>query len=246
MLLRPLLDLFFPPLCHVCKAPIPAAGADHHAPLRPFICAGCIGKTNFLQSPMCTVCGIPFDTVNGDDHVCGACLAHPPFHTCRSAAVLDGPVQELIHRFKYRDKPHLGDCLGHLVFLYLEEFMREFEADFIVPVPLQRKRLRQRGYNQSQLIGEVLGKRLGVPQQVGNLVRLRWTEPQTGLGAGERVDNVKGAFAVRTAERLAGKRVLLVDDVVTTGSTTRACADALHEAEVAAVAAVTVARGISP
>ncbi|MBU5638067.1 ComF family protein [Geomonas sp. Red69] len=243
MFLRPLLDLLFPPLCHACKGAIPVAGADS-VPPRPLICAGCLGKISFLESPLCTLCGAPFATDRGSDHLCGACLAHPPFHTCRSAAVLEGPLQDLIHRFKYGGKMHLADPLGVLTFQRVEQFLRQAGADCVVPVPLHRKRLRQRGYNQSQLLAEVLGKKLKVPQVVGNLRRLRWTEPQTGLDAGDRVTNVKDAFGVGEPKALAGKRVLLVDDVFTTGSTLGACVDALREAEVAAVAAVTVARGI--
>lgn len=245
MLLRPLLDLLFPPLCHVCKAFIPAAGANDRSP-RLLICAECLQKIPFLVSPLCTVCGAPFATEEGSDHTCGACLTHTPFHTCRSATILDGPVQELIHRFKYGGRVHLGHPLGLLTAARLEGFLTQVAPDCIVPAPLHRKRVRQRGYNQSQLIGEVLGRTLKVPQEVGNLRRLRWTEPQTGLDASDRVSNVKGAFAVRDPKRLKGKRVLLVDDVLTTGSTVRACVDALREADVAAIAAVTVARGVQP
>ncbi|MBJ6801221.1 ComF family protein [Geomonas propionica] len=243
MLLRPLLDLLFPPLCHACKGYIPIKGAEETPP-QPFICADCLGKISFLSSPLCTCCGAPFATANGVDHTCGACLSHPPFHTCRSAAVLAGPLQELIHRFKYGGKMHLANPLGLLAFQRLEQFLGEAGGECVVPVPLHRKRLRQRGYNQSQLIGEVLGKKLRVPQVVGNLRRVRWTDPQTGLDAGDRVTNVKGAFAVRDPKALAGKRVLLVDDVFTTGSTLAACVDALRDADVAAVLAVTVARGL--
>ncbi|QXE90324.1 ComF family protein [Geomonas subterranea] len=243
MLFRPLIDLLFPPLCHACKGAIPVTGAEGTPP-QPFICAGCLGKISFLESPLCTLCGAPFATDAGSDHVCGACLSHSPFHTCRSAAVLGGPLQDLIHRFKYGGKMHLGDPLGLLAWQRLERFIAQARPDCVVPVPLHRRRLRQRGYNQSQLIGEVLGKKLGVPQVVGNLSRLRWTEPQTGLDAGDRVTNVKGAFGVREPEALAGKRLLLVDDVFTTGSTLGACVDALREVEVAAVVAVTVARGL--
>jgi len=236
MLFRALLDLLFPPLCHVCKAFIPEAG-------ELFICAGCLKKIPFLVSPLCTVCGIPFTTEAGQDHTCGACISHAPFHICRSATLLAGPVQELIHRFKYGGRVHLCQPLGYLTATALAHFYAGAEPDVIVPVPLHRKRLRQRGYNQSQLIGGVLEKQWGVPQEVGNLRRLRWTEPQTSLDATDRAHNVRGAFGVRDAKRLAGKRVLLVDDVLTTGSTMRACVDALREAKVSAVFAVTVARG---
>ena len=236
MAFRAVLDLLFPPLCHACKAFIPQAG-------ELLICPSCLDKISFLVSPLCTACGTPFATEHGHDHVCGSCLLHPPHHVCRSATMLAGPVQDLIHRFKYGSRVHLSHPLGILIALTLQPFSTEAAPDLIVPVPLHRKRLRQRGYNQSQLIGKVLGKRWKVPLEIGNLRRTRWTDPQTGLDATDRVTNVSGAFAVKDGKRLAGKRVLLVDDVLTTGSTMRACAEALFEADVAAVFAVTVARG---
>lgn len=237
MFLRPLLDLFFPPLCHACRTFIPDAGDL-------FLCADCLAKTDFISSPLCPTCGVPFATENDADHTCGACITTPPSHVCRSAAILSGPVQELIHRFKYRGKVHLAHPLGLLTASALSSFCRESSPELVIPVPLHRKRLRQRGYNQSQLLGAVLAKELKLPMEIGNLRRLRWTEPQTTLDAGERVANVRGAFAVRDVKRVKGKRVLLVDDVLTTGSTMRACAEALWEAEADRVFAVTVARGL--
>jgi len=234
---RALLDLLFPPLCHVCKAFIPKAGDL-------FLCADCLHKISFLVSPLCTSCGTPFTTASGLDHTCGACLSHPPFHTGRSATLFAGPVQELIHRFKYGHRVHLSEPLGLLTARALDHFCSEAGPDLIVPVPLHKRRLRQRGYNQSQLIGAVLSKQWRVPLEVGNLRRVRWTEPQTSLDAVDRRDNVRGAFAVRDPRRLQGRRLLLVDDVLTTGSTIRACAEALGEAGAAAVYVVTVARSV--
>ena len=237
MAFRALLDLLFPPLCHVCKAFIPEAG-------ELFICADCLSKISFLASPLCNICGAPFATETGVNHTCGACVIHQPFHTCRSATLLAGPVQELIHRFKYGNRVHLCQPLGLITAAELAPFSGAASADLIIPVPLHRKRLRQRGFNQSQLLGEVLEKKWRVPIQIGNLRRIRWTDPQTGLDARDRVSNVSGAFAVKDPKRVEGKRVLLVDDVLTTGSTMRACVDALRESKVAAVFAVTVARGV--
>ena len=234
---RALLDLLFPPLCHICKAFIPEAG-------ELFICAGCLKKISFLVTPLCSVCGAPFGTENGFDHSCGACLRHPPGSICRSATLFAGPVQELIHRFKYGHRVQLSQPLGLLTARALAPFCCQTAPGLIIPVPLHRKRLRQRGYNQSQLIGGVLAQQWKLPLEFGNLRRVRWTEPQTTLDAADRRENVSGAFAVRDPRRLEGKRVLLVDDVYTTGSTLRACAESLHEAGVAAVFAVTVARSV--
>jgi ComF family protein len=235
---RSLLDLLFPPLCHICKAFIPKAG-------ELLICPDCLKKITFLVTPLCTVCGIPFGTESGLDHVCGACLKNTPRYICRSATIYAGPVQELIHRFKYGYRVHLSEPLGLLAARALAPFCSEAEPELIVPVPLHRKRLRQRGYNQSQLIGGVLSKLWKVPLEPGNLRRVRWTEPQTSLDAAQRRENVSGAFAVKVPRRVEGKRVLLVDDVFTTGSTIRACADPLWEAGVAAVYVVTVARSLT-
>ena len=236
MPLRALLDLLFPPLCHVCRTFIPNAGDL-------FICADCLDKITFLSSPLCSSCGAPFATEGGIDHTCGACVLHPPSHLSRSATLFAGPVQDLIHSFKYGNRVHLCQPLGLLIATSLEGFRSESVPDVIIPVPLHRKRLRQRGFNQSQLIGEVLKKRWKVPLEVANLRRIRWTEPQTTLDAKGRVSNVAGAFAVKDPRTVEGKRVLLVDDVFTTGSTIRECAEALREAGAAAVFAVTVARG---
>jgi ComF family protein len=236
MMFRAFLDLLFPPLCHACKSFVANAG-------ELFICADCLGRISFLESPLCTTCGAPFATESGIDHLCGACLVHRPLHLCRSATILSGPVQDLIHRFKYGYKVHLSQPLGMLTVHALAAFHKQAGADLVIPVPLHRKRLRQRGFNQSQLIGAVLAKQWQLPLEIGNLQRIRWTEPQITLDASERVTNVAGAFAVKDGKRLAGKKVLLVDDVLTTGSTMRACVEPLVEAGVAAVFAVTVARG---
>lgn len=243
MFLHPLLDLFFPPLCHACKSYIPDLRESDDPSL--LICQPCLAKICLITPPFCDVCGTPFAAAAKDNHTCGACLTEAPHHTSRSAAVFAGPVQQLIHSFKYGGRVHLAHPLGMLTASTLRDFRERWAPELILPVPLHRKRLKERGYNQSQLLGAVLAKRWKVPLEVGNLRRLRWTEPQTGLDAKERAGNVRGAFGVKDARRLEGRRVLLVDDVVTTGSTMRACVDALREVDVAAICAVTVARGLS-
>jgi len=112
----------------------------------------------------------------------------------------------------------------------------------IVPVPLHTRRLRQRGFNQAVLLGEILSRQWGVPLQRNNLQRSRWTEPQVNLTASARAENVKGAFTLAAPAKIAGKRILLVDDVYTTGSTVKECSRVLMAAGAAAVAVITVAR----
>lgn len=239
LLLKALLDILFPPLCHCCKAFIPGHAEIH-------ICPDCREKIRTVTSPLCPVCGLPHAREGGIDHLCGTCLTKPrPFERARAAVGFDGPVQDLVHRFKYGKKAHLSRPLGLLASRFPENFRTDAAADLIVPVPLHDRRLRARGFNQSQLLGAVVAKEWGIPLSVDNLRRLRWTEPQTGLAAAERERNVRNAFGVARPEQFDGKRLLLVDDVYTTGSTVTECARALKRAGAREVSVLTVARALS-
>lgn len=238
MFLRALLDTFFPPLCHVCRSFVDGAGDIH-------LCAGCREKIRGIGYPCCPICGLPFAATDGIDHLCGPCLtARPAFDSARAAVRFDGPVQELIHRFKYGRKVHLSRPLGLLAAETLSGFIRACGGDCIVPVPLHRKRLRERGFNQAQLLGRVLAKQWRIPLSVDNLRRVRWTDPQTGLSADDRRRNVRGAFQVADPSRFRGRRLILVDDVYTTGSTATECARTLKDAGAGEVRVVTVARAV--
>ena len=233
-----LLDILFPPRCHVCREFIPDAGRIH-------LCVACRAQLTPIGSPLCPCCGIPFTTVDGIDHPCGTCLATPPpFRASRSALLFAGPARELIHRLKYGGTVHHRRPLGLLTAELLAPFAADRAPDLLVPVPLHVRRLRQRGFNQAVLLGEVLGREWGVPLAREVLRRIRWTEPQVGLPAAERADNVRGAFAVADPIRVAGRRVMLVDDVCTTGSTLYECGRTLRKAGAAEVLAVTVARAL--
>jgi ComF family protein len=123
-----------------------------------------------------------------------------------------------------------------------QSLFADFRTDLIVPVPLHKKRLRQRGFNQAILLGEILSQQSGIPLQRNNLQRIRWTEPQVNLSAAARPGNVKGAFAVADSGAITGKNVLLIDDVYTTGCTVSECSRVLKNAGAAGVAVLTVAR----
>lgn len=235
-LLRALLDVLFPPLCHLCKAPVPEAGPLH-------LCDPCRGGVSPIVSPLCPVCGVPHGTEGGVDHRCGACiLAPPPFDAARGAFLFAGPVQELVHRFKYGHKVHLRRPLALLAIGELTPFVRAQAPGVIVPVPLHRSRLRERGFNQAILLGELMARHWSLPLLRDSLRRVRPTAPQVALSAEERRENVRGAFALATPAGVAGRRVLLVDDVFTTGSTLAECTRVLKRGGAAAVTAVTVAR----
>lgn len=237
--IRALLDTILPPVCHMCRSFIPNAGTLH-------ICPTCRDSLPLVSSPLCSVCGIPF-TGTGNDHQCGACLLHPPhFDTARAHVLYEGPVRDLIHSFKYDRRTHLRYPLALLTLEGLGDFLAEQSPQLIVPVPLHRFRLRQRGFNQAVLLGNTLSRHLSLPLLPDALARTRHTEPQIKLAATERRSNVKGAFAVKKPDRIAGKRILLLDDIMTTGSTLDECAKELKNAGAEAVIAVTIARTARP
>lgn len=233
------LDTFFPPHCHVCKTFIPDAGDLH-------LCNECSEGVHPASSPYCTVCGMPFKTENGIDHTCGHCIIEPPpFAIARAAALYDGVIPDLVHSFKYSFKVHLRLPLALLIVRHLSPSILAMEPDLIVPVPLHRKRLRERGFNQALLLAETISRRWKRPLSRHNLQRIRWTEPQINLPAAERATNVRGAFAVTEPRDLKGKKIVLVDDVYTTGSTVKECARVLKKEGAAEVYVVTVARAVS-
>jgi ComF family protein len=235
--LKALVSLLFPPVCHLCREFISAESEVR-------LCKECLAKAPPLASPLCSCCGHPFSGAGRADHLCGPCITDPPpFSAARSALLYENSTKELIHQFKYGKRVMLRRPLGLLAASHLDVFAAEFEADLILPVPLHKRRLKERGFNQAILLGEVFSKRWGVALSRNNLRRTRWTEPQVSLGATERAANVRGAFGISSDKEILGKRIFLVDDVYTTGSTAKECSRILMKAGAAAVAVLTVARG---
>jgi len=232
-----ILDLLLPPRCPACGE---ATGEDRA------LCPRCWGRLTFLVPPWCRICGLPFEldagTV-GSGAICGGCAARrPSFERLRSALAYDEASRGMILALKHGDRTDTAPALARL----LERLVRmeALEADLIVPVPLHRWRLWRRRFNQSALVAGALGRTLGLPVATDALIRWRATPSQKGLGAAARRRNVGGAFAVspRHGERLQGARVLLVDDVVTTGATLAACANALRRAGARSTTALALAR----
>jgi ComF family protein len=235
LFLKAALDFIFPPLCHICRSYIPDAAEIH-------ICLACRDKLPLVVSPLCTVCGIPFNSAEGD-HTCGQCQIHPPhFDLARAHLLYEQSAREMIHQFKYSYKTHLRRPLALLALEGLTDVITAQKPEIIIPVPLHRSRLRSRGFNQSILLGKMFSSLLSLPMLVDGLIRTRQTEPQIDLSAEERRNNVKGAFAVKRTDRIPGKRILLLDDVMTTGSTVNECAMVLKKAGAAAVMVATIAR----
>lgn len=239
------LDLVFPALCPVCQTTL---GAGRRDPL----CGGCWGAIGRLDAPWCDVCGVsaptrvtfePSERVGSDPErarLCGACTTtRPPYDYARSAAVYAGALREALHAFKFSGRRALARPLADLVVEQCAASLPE-GIDAVIPVPLARERERERGFNQAALLAERVARRLGVPPNRRWLARVRATRPQSDLTAAERSANVRGAF--RASPRVAGRHVLIVDDVLTTGATLAECARALRAAGARRIGVLTVAR----
>ncbi len=222
------LDLVLPPSCGGCGRP----GARW--------CSECQGRVTPIPAPICAICGTSPGLLSGD--LCPDCRRSPPgYRALRSWSAFEGPVREVLHRLKYRRDIGLGEALTPQLSGFVTGLHWRF--NLVVPVPLGKKRLKERGYNQAALIARPLALAMGVAYDHGAVARVRETPSQVGLARRERQENVRDAFmAART--RIRGRSILLVDDVATTGSTLSSCAAALYGAGARDVFALTVARAL--
>jgi len=192
------------------------------------------------------LCGIPFYDAEGGDHLCGECLVtRRPYAVARAVGLYDETLLKAIHLFKYRGRIGIGKVLGKMMADFAGGIWDMKVFSLIVPVPLHRKRLRERGFNQAVILARQIAKQFALPLDFMTLKRAVFTAPQVGLGREDRSVNVRGAFAVRKPERVAGKTVLLVDDVSTTGSTLTECVRTLLKAGADSVAVLTLAKAVS-
>ena len=231
-------DILFPPRCVIC-------GELLECSYRAFLCPNCIKGIHFITSPLCLRCGIPFSADQERDHLCGECLAEKkPYAIARSVATYEGTILKAIHKFKYHRKTGIGKVLGNIMADFVSGIWDIKAFDLIMPVPLHIKRLRERGFNQAVILARVLSKRFNISLDLSSLRRTLLTLPQVGLGRKERLLNVKGAFSIIDQNQISGKRILLVDDVYTTGGTLMECSRVLIAAKAEAVAVLTMARAI--
>ncbi len=232
------LGFFYPEACQLC-------GQARATPAQGFVCGDCRAQVRFIEPPFCERCGRPFEGALTTSFECAHCReTEMHFGWARSAAVARGPVLEAIHRYKYHRALWFEPFLADLLIRRAAPALAEEKWDWLVPVPLHRAKEHQREFNQAARLARRLSAATQIPMHQRLLRRVQPTRSQTLLSRPERVTNVRRAFALRGRPRLHGQRLVLVDDVFTTGATTSACARVLRAAGADEVCVWTVARGV--
>ena len=237
---RVALDVLLPPHCLTCDSPVQAPGQ---------FCPGCFARTAFITAPLCHSCGVPFEAAGqgGLTGVCGGCRQHPPaWGAARAALRYDDQARRILMPFKYGDRVEVARALAPHMARAGAGLLRA--ADLLVPVPLHRRRLLSRRYNQSALLAQALSRLSGRPAVLDGLRRVRPTAVLGHSSGAQRRAELAGAFQVRASRVaiLTGARVLLVDDVLTSGATAEACTRALLAAGAARVDVLAAARVSGP
>lgn len=238
-LLRQASRLLLPITCTTCAQPL----TDDPV---PFFCRSCWALIQPLRGSACARCrrplASPTASTHSPTHECHDCRTRrPDYAEVWAPYPYCSPLQDAIALFKYQGKVALADALATLLIHTLPDHLT---GDVLMPIPLHPNRLRQREFNQSLLLADRIAKALDCPVSCRNLVRLVDTEPQTTLPRSARLHNLRRAFALRAPQEVAGRRILLIDDVFTTGTTSNACASILCEAGAARVTVLALARSV--
>lgn len=220
---RQALDVIYPSSCPICFSAVQEDG---------FLCTECWAKTPFIERPFCERSGVPFEHDLGDGLISPDVIANPPvWNRARAVARYeDGPARQLVHRLKYGDRLELARNMGRWMARAGADVLPG--AHLLVPIPLHRRRLFSRRFNQAAALADAVSRVCGVPADPLALARVKPTVPQVGLTRAQRADNVQGAFRApdEARPRIVGRRVVLVDDVMTSGATANACARVLLRA----------------
>ena len=233
------LSFFYPEVCQCC-------GQEQAGPAEGYIGPDCRGKVKRIHPPFCERCGLPFEGEISATFQCANCRGeHFQFSRARSAVAAKGVALDLLHRYKYQRALWLEPFLAELLMAMSAPILRQEKWDLLVPVPLHPLKRKEREFNQAERLAGRLSLATGIPMRADLLRRVAPTRTQTLLSRSERAANVKGAFACRAdGAVLKGRRVVLIDDVLTTGATSNACAKVLRGQGAAEVCVWTVARGL--
>jgi ComF family protein len=231
------LSFFYPEVCQIC-------GEERALPKEGFVGENCRGEVKLIERPYCERCGLPFAGEITSIFECSNCRdLELHFSRARAAASAEGVLLDVIHRYKYNRALWFEPFLAELLLREAAPQLQQESWDMIVPVPLHRVKRREREFNQAERLARRLSDATQIPLQCDVLQRVQPTRTQTRLTRRERQENVRKAFAMCRGTRLNGERVVLVDDVFTTGATTSACAKVLREGGASEVCVWAVARG---
>jgi competence protein ComFC len=232
------LAFLYPPICQFC-------GEQRAAPEDGLVCSRCWSQVRFIRPPFCERCGLPFEGDLTTPFECANCREMElHFSAARSGVVANGIVLEAIHRYKYQRALWFEPFLADLLAREAGPALREEKWDWLVPVPLHPTKKREREFNQAERLARRLSEVTKIPVNEKWLCRVVPTSTQTRLTREQRAANMRGAFAMANGDRLHGERIILLDDVFTTGATTSACAKVLLAAGAGEVCVWTVARGL--
>ena len=234
---RAALDIALPALCVSCREPVAGDG----------LCAACWARLSFIAPPYCVRLGIPFVYDPGPGLLSMEAIASPPaYQRARAAVRYDDVARTLVHALKYQDRTDLAPTMGRWMARAGHELLKE--ADMLIPVPLHWRRSWSRRYNQSGALARVIAAQAGIPVGGDVLQRTRQTRQQVGLSRAERARNVQGAFRIAAEKKtiVQGRRIVLIDDVLTSGATVDTCARVLLRARAASVDVLVFARVVEP
>jgi ComF family protein len=227
----------YPEVCQIC-------GDKQATHEQAYLCEDCRKSVRFVTPPFCDRCGRPFPGNITRTFVCDSCINHQwAFSSARAAAITGGVLLKVIHRYKYHRSLWLEPFLAELLIQAATPCLQAGTWDWLVPVPLYPTKEREREFNQAERLGRHLSKKTGIPLNCKLLQRVLPTPSQTFLTRKERQNNVRRAFCLRGKPDIVGRRIVVIDDVFTTGATTGACAEVLKRAGAADVCVWTVARG---
>lgn len=237
-LMQGLADLVYPKACLLCKKSLKGT-----ASIDEVVCLGCWSKAKKNLPPFCTSCGRHLEKANLNKNICPACAKGKLcFDRAFSPFLYDGVIKELVRQFKYCGKMHLARTLARPMSGFIKEYGLDVDfIDYIIPVPLDRRKTREREFNQAQALSEHIGSEFNIGILADALRRNRITASQTGLEIGERFKNVEGCFSLKNEVPMANKNILLVDDVLTTGSTASEAARVLKNGGAGIVFVLTLA-----